>query len=214
MKKIIVDKADGIAEVIDAMLNEPDNEITIVIPNGSVLGKSMRNFHLLKREAEAAEKTVAIESVDETILAFAKESHIEASHPLWRGVRGSSNGVSDIVPKAKKKVQEPVVASKESEDEDDEETEEDDGIPDERPGSGSKRRRQEKSSAKQGHRFSPASRATATMAPSKAMMTMMTITARAAAVPARSSPAFWSRSSCFWAVRTWQAHFSTMRTSR
>jgi hypothetical protein len=133
MKKIIVDKADGIAEVIDAMLNEPDNEITIVIPNGSVLGKSMRNFHLLKREAEAAEKTVAIESVDETILAFAKESHIEASHPLWRGVRGSSNGVSDIVPKAKKKVQEPVVASKESEDEDDEETEEDDGIPDERP---------------------------------------------------------------------------------
>ena len=104
MKKIIVDKNDGIAEVIDAILNEPDNEVTVVIPNGSVLGKSMRNFHLLKREAEAAEKTVAIESVDETILAFAKESHLVASHPLWRGVRGSSNGVSDIIASQEKKL--------------------------------------------------------------------------------------------------------------
>ena len=108
MKKIIVDKADGIAEVIDNMLNEPDSEISLVIPKGSALGKSARNFQLLKREAEAAEKTVAIESVDETILAFAKESHIEASHPLWRGVRSDANGVSDIVPKSRKKIQVPV----------------------------------------------------------------------------------------------------------
>ena len=118
MKKLIVDKNDDIAEVIDNILNEPDNEITLVIPNGSVLGKSMRNFHLLKREVEAAEKTVAIESVDETILAFAKESRIEASHPLWRGVRGESNGISDIVPKTKKKLKEPVVVPEESEDDD------------------------------------------------------------------------------------------------
>jgi hypothetical protein len=132
MKKIIVDKNDGIAEVIDSILNEPDNELTVVIPNGSVLGKSIRNFHLLKREAEAAEKTVAIESVDETILAFAKETHIAASHPLWRGVRGSSNGVSDIIPKPRKQVRVPVVVPEaEDKDEGDEENGDKNNVDDE-----------------------------------------------------------------------------------
>jgi hypothetical protein len=96
MKKIIVDKTEGIAEVIDRMLNEPDNELSIVVPKGSALGRSVSNFHLLKREADSAGRDVVIESVDETILAFAKESGIESSHPLWKGVRGAG-GFSDIV---------------------------------------------------------------------------------------------------------------------
>jgi hypothetical protein len=96
MKKIIVDKNEGIAEVIDRILNEPDGEVSVVIPKGSALGRSVSNFHLLKREADSAGRTLVIESVDETILAFAKESGIEASHPLWRGVRGTG-GFSDIV---------------------------------------------------------------------------------------------------------------------
>jgi hypothetical protein len=96
MKKIIVDKTEGIAEVIDRMLNVPDGEVSIVIPKGSVLGRSVSNFHLLKREADSAGRSIVIESVDETILAFAKESGIESSHPLWKGVRGTG-GFSDIV---------------------------------------------------------------------------------------------------------------------
>jgi hypothetical protein len=96
MKKIIVDKNEGIAEVIDRILNEPDGEVSVVIPKGSALGRSVSNFHLLKREAESAGRTIVIESVDETILAFAKESGIESSHPLWKGVRGAG-GFSDIV---------------------------------------------------------------------------------------------------------------------
>jgi hypothetical protein len=104
MKKIIIDKEEGIAEVIDEILNEPDPEITLVIPKGSALGRTVSNFHLLKREADAAEKTVAIESVDEAILAFAKESNLESTHPLWRGVRssGSAGSISDIVPKSRR----------------------------------------------------------------------------------------------------------------
>src|SRR5580693_6250149 len=98
MKKIIVDKSEGIAEVIDRILNEPDSDITLVVPKGSALGKSVSNFHLLKREATSAGRTVTIESVDDTILAFARQSNSESSHPLWRGVRGSG-GVSDIVPR-------------------------------------------------------------------------------------------------------------------
>ena len=96
MKKIIVDKNEGIAEVIDRILNEPDGEVSVVIPKGSALGRSVSNFHLLKREADSAGRSIVIESVDETILAFAKEASIESSHPLWKGVRGTG-GFSDIV---------------------------------------------------------------------------------------------------------------------
>jgi hypothetical protein len=80
------------------MLNEPDSEVSIVIPKGSALGRSVSNFHLLKREADSAGRIIVVESVDETILAFAKESGIESSHPLWKGVRGTG-GFSDIVPR-------------------------------------------------------------------------------------------------------------------
>lgn len=97
MKKITLEKEEGIAEIIDRMLEGDDDEIALVIPKGSALGRSVRNFHLLKREADAAGKLVVIESVDDTILAFAKQSELEASHPLWRGVRGAG-GVSDIIP--------------------------------------------------------------------------------------------------------------------
>ena len=97
MKKIIVEKNESVAEVIDRILNEPDSEITLVIPNGSVLGKTIRNFHLLKREIEDVGRTLTIESVDENILAFAKESGMESSHPLWNGPR-IDGGFSDILP--------------------------------------------------------------------------------------------------------------------
>jgi hypothetical protein len=96
MKKIIVDKTEGIAEVIDRILNVPDSEISLVVPKGTTLGKSISNFHLLKREADSAGREIVVESVDETILAFAKESGLESSHPLWKGVRGTG-GFSDIV---------------------------------------------------------------------------------------------------------------------
>ncbi len=114
MKKIIVGKEDGVAEVIDQMLNEPDPEVTFVIPRGSSLGRTVSNFHLLRREADAAGRDIAIESVDETILAFAKQSKIESTHPLWRGVRGAGVGVSDIVSKSHKSVS----AKREPEEED------------------------------------------------------------------------------------------------
>jgi len=97
MKKIVIEKNESVAEVIDRILNEPDGEITLVIPKGSALGKTMRNFHLLKREIEDAGRTLIVESVDENILAFAKESGIEGSHPLWSGSQ-SRGGFSDILP--------------------------------------------------------------------------------------------------------------------
>lgn len=120
MKKIVVDKNEGIAEVIDRILNEPDGEVSVVIPKGSALGRSVSNFHLLKREADSAGRSVVIESVDETILAFAKESGIEASHPLWKGVRGVG-GFSDIVPRRDEDVAERTRGDADEEEEEEDE---------------------------------------------------------------------------------------------
>ncbi len=102
MKKIIIEKEEGIADVIDRMLEEEDGDLTFVVPRGSALGKSAKNFRLLKREADAADKRVAVESVDEAILSFAKENDLESAHPLWRG--GAGGGVADIIPAAREKV--------------------------------------------------------------------------------------------------------------
>jgi hypothetical protein len=124
MKKIIVDKSEGIAEVIDRLLNEPDGDISIVIPKGSALGRSVSNFHLLKREADSAGRSIVIESVDDTILAFAKESKIESSHPLWKGVRGTG-GFSDIVPRREEDAATPLRADiDDAQDEEDDEEKE------------------------------------------------------------------------------------------
>lgn len=95
MKKLIIDRDEDIAEVVDKVIEIKDSEISIVVPTGSVLGKSPRNFHLLRREAQAAGKQVEVESVDEQILAFAKDAGIAGSHPLLRRAGGGS--VSDIV---------------------------------------------------------------------------------------------------------------------
>ncbi len=95
MKKIILEKDEGVAEAVDRILNEPDNDVTLVVPNGSALGKTMRNFNILKREVEAAGRDITIESVDENILAFARKSGIAGSHPLWTG--SPHGGFSDIL---------------------------------------------------------------------------------------------------------------------
>ncbi len=120
MKKIIVDKGEGVAEVIDRILNEPDGEVSVVVPKGSTLGRSVSNFHLLKREADSAGRSIVIESVDETILAFAKESGIESSHPLWKGVRGAG-GFSDIVARRDEDTAAPLRGDREEDEEDEEE---------------------------------------------------------------------------------------------
>ena len=84
MKKITVDKQEGIAEVIDRMLAVEDSEILFVIPKGSMLANSASSFRLLRREANAAEKSISIESTDEAVLELAKENSIPSGHAFLR----------------------------------------------------------------------------------------------------------------------------------
>jgi hypothetical protein len=92
MKKITVEKNEGVAEVIDRALAESADEILLLVPKGSALGKSARNFTLLAREVEAAGKFVFIESPDAAIMAFARAAglHVGAKH-------SSAHEMSDIV---------------------------------------------------------------------------------------------------------------------
>ena len=99
MKRILVDKNEPIAELIERIIEDPEVGIVLVVPKGSNLSSSVSNFHLLSREAKAAGKTITIESVDESVLALAKSSRIEAIHPLLDAPTGSP--LSDIVPRTR-----------------------------------------------------------------------------------------------------------------
>src|SRR5438552_1362903 len=96
MKKILIDKNEEIAEIVEKILGEPERDITLVVPRHADLMNSVSNFHLLKREAEMGGKRVSVESVDENVLAIAKSSGIDVAHPLLDNEhRGQS--LSDIV---------------------------------------------------------------------------------------------------------------------
>lgn len=99
MKRITIEKNEEIAEVIDRILEGSDDEVTLTVPKGSALGKSISNFHLLKREADSAGKLVTVESVDDHILAFAEQSGLPSGHGFWKRPRVTT-GLSDIVPRS------------------------------------------------------------------------------------------------------------------
>jgi len=103
MKKLLVEKSEGIAELIDRMLAVQDDEILLVIPKHAALAKSASNFRLLKREADSAEKRVMVESPDETVVSLAEENGLDIYRPAAEKPKSAPEGgteVSDIVLKA------------------------------------------------------------------------------------------------------------------
>ncbi len=97
MKKLFIDKSEGVAEIVEKVIGAEDAEVTLVVPKGAEMGRSLSSFNLLKREADTAGKSVTIESVDEGVLALAKSSELQAAHPLFSTLAKSS--FSDIVPR-------------------------------------------------------------------------------------------------------------------
>ena len=95
MKKIFVRRDELAAELVEKIISAEEEDVILVVPNSSGIGKSVSNFDLIKRESEAAGKRIFIESVDEKILALAKSLRIDALHPLFEGSRKSV--LSDIV---------------------------------------------------------------------------------------------------------------------
>ncbi|MBI3046503.1 MAG: hypothetical protein HYY86_03160 [Candidatus Harrisonbacteria bacterium] len=83
MKKISVNKSDEIAVIVEKIIEAPEQEIVLAIPKFSHLGESLSNFNLLKREADALEKKIIIESVDDHIVELAEMSGLTAINPFF-----------------------------------------------------------------------------------------------------------------------------------
>jgi hypothetical protein len=99
MKKIVVEKNEGIAEVIDKIIATADPDVVLVIHKGSSIAKSTSNFRLLKREAGLAEKKIAVESMDDEIIGFAEANGIEIAGRRAAASMAPVRGISDIVAK-------------------------------------------------------------------------------------------------------------------
>ncbi|MEK7212283.1 MAG: hypothetical protein AAB686_01230 [Patescibacteria group bacterium] len=109
MRKFFIDKNDAVASVVEKIISEKDPEIVLVIPKNSQVKDSVSNFHLIKREADSAKKTVTVESVDEEVLALARAAKLESIHPLL-SVGGQERSLLDIIPGKSKEAATPRAA--------------------------------------------------------------------------------------------------------
>ena len=96
-KKIFLEKNDGLEVAVEGLINAKSDTVILNIPKDSVLGRSVNNFHVLKREANTAEKVVMIESIDDHILELASLATITAINPVFQK---KERAVSDILPRS------------------------------------------------------------------------------------------------------------------
>lgn len=83
MKKIIVNKSDEVSVIVEKMIEAEDGEITLSVPRFSHIGESLGNFYLLKREADALNKKVFIESIDDKVIELASMSGLTGTNPFF-----------------------------------------------------------------------------------------------------------------------------------
>lgn len=96
-KKIFLERTDPLEIVVDRIIKTPAAVVVLNIPRDSVLGASVNNFHVLRRESKTAGKELLIESIDDHVLELAGLAKLEASNPIFR-IR--ERVVSDILPRS------------------------------------------------------------------------------------------------------------------
>ncbi|MDI6820969.1 MAG: hypothetical protein QMD65_02195 [Patescibacteria group bacterium] len=96
-KKIFFDRSDNLEVAVDRLIKTSAKKVILNIPKNSVLGSSINNFQILKRESKTAGKELLIESVDEHILGLASLASIKAINPVFRI---KERAVSDILPRS------------------------------------------------------------------------------------------------------------------
>jgi len=95
MHRITVNKKEDIASLVERLIEEKGDKITLVIPRDSQIGEVEANFKLLAREAEGVGKELSIESIDEKVLGYAHKHGLNAEHPLFHKNQASS--LTDII---------------------------------------------------------------------------------------------------------------------
>ncbi|TSC52211.1 MAG: Uncharacterized protein LiPW41_422 [Parcubacteria group bacterium LiPW_41] len=96
-KKIFLEKNDGLEVAVESLIETKSDTVILNVPKDSVLGRSVNNFHVLKREGNTAGKALMIESVDDHILELASLATITAINPVFKK---TERAVSDIIPRA------------------------------------------------------------------------------------------------------------------
>ncbi len=81
--KIPLSKEDSAKDLAGYIASEAGEHLTFVIPNFSALGDAPEAFAMAKKVADAMGKSLAIESVDDAILAGAKSAGIPAENPFF-----------------------------------------------------------------------------------------------------------------------------------
>ena len=100
MKKILVNKSDEVAIIVEKIIEADDKEVILGVPRFSHIGESLSNFHLLKREADALDKKIIIESVDDHVIELAEMGGLAAANPFFSK---NKRQFSDIVVLKKEK---------------------------------------------------------------------------------------------------------------
>lgn len=93
LKKIIVNKSDEAAVIVEKIIDSPADEIVLSIPRFSRLVDAPANFQLIRREAELLNKKIIIESVDDRAIELAAVVKLESVNPFFQ----KNRRVSDIV---------------------------------------------------------------------------------------------------------------------
>lgn len=94
MAKISVEKNEAVADLIERILEDEDEETTLVIPKKSHLLDSKSNFKLIAREGKTLGKEIIVESVDQEALDAAQAAGLQVVHPLFgeRAVADMASG--------------------------------------------------------------------------------------------------------------------------
>ncbi|MDD3614411.1 MAG: hypothetical protein PHF40_01685 [Candidatus Pacebacteria bacterium] len=76
-ENIYVEINDSVSEVVEKIINSTNEAVILIIPENARISESILNFRLIKREADAANKKIYINSDAEEVLLMAKESGIK-----------------------------------------------------------------------------------------------------------------------------------------
>lgn len=96
-KKIFLNRLDDLNVAVDLVIKAAAERVILNIPRDSVLGKTIHNLQVLKRESETAGKDLFVESVDDHILELAALAGLRASNPVFKT---KERMFADILPRA------------------------------------------------------------------------------------------------------------------
>ncbi len=125
MEKISVNKKDSVPRIVEKILESGEESIVLVIPYDAEFDKKLSNFELIRREAEAAGKSISVVSEDEETEDLARRAGIMITESRTRRKKGEPV-VSDIIPvgRGERRKAEVVPSLRKGEDEEEIKTEE------------------------------------------------------------------------------------------